>query len=134
MTTGALGIVEAWQLAVNGGAVADAAALTANEVEVLGPRGDGRMPGRDLGAWMVRSGFSATPLRWYCGGNGTVVVEQDARWVDAQTGQESGSAVVATHFRVKDGVVSRIARHDEGLEVALESAGLSSGDEVLRRA
>ena len=134
MTTGGLGVVRAWQLAVNGASVADAVALTARQVEVLGPRGEGLMLKQELGDWMVRSGFTATPLRWFCGGDGTVVVEQDVRWVDRETGQERGRAVVASHFEVDDGVVSRIARHDKGLQAALDSAGLSSADEVLDRA
>lgn len=134
MTTGTLGTVEAWQLAVNRASVADAVALTAEQVEVLGPRGEGLMPRQELGGWMVQSGFRATPLRWFCGGDGTVVVEQDARWVDRETGRELGRAVVASHFKVDEGVVSRIARHDEGLQAALDSAGLSSRDEVLDRA
>jgi hypothetical protein len=134
MTAGALGIVKAWQLAVNGASVGDAVALTAEHVAVTGPRGEGLIPGDELGAWMVRSGFTATPLRWFCGGNGTVVVEQDARWVDRETGQERGRAVVASCFKVDDGVVSRVVRHDEGLQAALDSAGLSSADEVLDRA
>ncbi len=134
MTTGALGVVRAWQLAVNGASVADAVALTARQVEVLGPRGEGLMLKQELGDWMVRSGFTATPLRWFCGGDGTVVVEQDVRWVDRETGQERGRAVVASHFEVEDGVVSRIARHDKGLQAALDSAGLGSAHEVLNRA
>ena len=108
MTTGALGIVESWQLAVNRGSATDAVALMAEQVEVLGPRGEGLMPRHELGAWMVRSGFTAEPLRWFCGGNGTVVVEQVARWVDRKTGQECGRAVVASRFRVDEDVVSRV--------------------------
>lgn len=134
MTTGPLGIVEAWQLAVNRGSATDAVTLMAEQVEVLGPRGEGFMPRHELGAWMVRSGFTAEPLRWFCGGNGTVVVEQDARWVDRETGQGRGRAVVASRFRVDDDVVSRVVRHDEGLQAALDSAGLASADEVLDRA
>lgn len=123
MTTGALGIVEAWQLAVNGAEVAEAVALMAERVEVSGPRGEGLIPSHELGAWMVRSGFTAKPLRWLCGGNGTVVVEQDARWVDRETGQERGRAVVASRFDVDDGVVSRIVRHDDGAPVRTGRGG-----------
>lgn len=133
MTKGEIGVVEAWQRAVNDGSATEVAALTADHVEVLGPRGEGRMPGRDLGAWMVRSGFRATPRRWFCGGDGTVVAELDARWVDKETGHEHGRGTVATHFKVKDGVVLRIARHDDGLEIALNAAGLQRANEVLHR-
>jgi len=82
---------------------------------------------------MVRSGFAAEPLRWVCGGNGTVVVEQDARRVDRETGRERGRAVVASRFRVEGDVVSRVVRHDEGLQAALDSAGLAGADEVFDR-
>lgn len=134
MPTGALGIVEAWQPAVNGGSVADAVALTAEQVEILGPRGEGahaQARARRLdGAVRVHGNTPALVLRR----QRDVVVEQDARWVDRETGQERDQAVVASHFKVDDGVLSRIARHDEGLQAALDSAGLSSGDEVLDRA
>jgi len=63
-----------------------------------------------------------------------VVVEQDARWVDRETGRERGRAVVASRFKVVNGVVSRVVRHDEGLRIALDSASLGGADEVLDRA
>lgn len=62
-----------------------------------------------------------------------MVVELDARWVDKETGHERGTGTVATHFKVEDGVVLRIARHDDGLEVVLNAAGLQRADEVLHR-
>jgi len=87
------------------------------------------MDSDELGAWMIRSGFSATPLRWFCGGDGNVVVEQAARWEDRATGVEQSHAVVGSHFGVADGVVARIGRHD-GLAAALAATGLATSDEV----
>ncbi|MDQ6779167.1 MAG: hypothetical protein M3071_23745 [Actinomycetota bacterium] len=90
------------------------------------------MPSDDLAAWMTRSGFSATPLRWYCGGDGTVVVEQAARWPDSMTGAEQSTAVVAWDFRVDGGLVTRVSRHHD-LLAALDAVGLVTGDEVVAR-
>lgn len=87
------------------------------------------MPSDELSAWMVRSRFSATPLRWFCGGDGSVVVEQAARWADPNTGAEQSTAVVATHFPVQGERVAYVSRHDD-LTVALDAAGLAASDEV----
>ncbi len=74
-------------------------ALSAPDLEVGGPRGTVR--GREvLGPWLTRAGLRATPLRWSCGADGTVVVEQDAVWADPSTGAERGRAVVASRFAV----------------------------------
>lgn len=132
MSLGALRIVEAWQEAVNAGASTRVRELSADQIEVLGPRGAARISSDELSAWMTRSGFSATPLRWFCGGDGTVVVEQDARWEDTTTGAEQSTAVVATDFRVGDGLVERVGRHDN-LTAALDAAGLAPSQEVRAR-
>ena len=130
--TGQLAVVEAWLDAVDRADVTAAVALCAPDVEVVGPRGSVR--GREvLGPWMARAGFSARPLRWFCGADGGVVVEQDATWVDPATSAERGRAVVATHFRVADGLVVAFERHDDGLPAALAAAGLRDADEVTAR-
>jgi len=41
--------------------------------------------------------------------------------------------VVASRFDVDNGVVSRIVRHDEGLQAAVDAADLGSANEVLDR-
>ena len=105
--------------------------LSAEDVEVVGPRGSVR-GAAVLSQWVARAGFSARPLRWFCGGDGTVVVEQDARWVDVATGSEQGRAVVASQFAVAGARVARYARHDD-LAAALAAAGLGTADEVLAR-
>jgi hypothetical protein len=133
VVTGRLRVVEAWLDAVDRADVAAAMALCAPDLEVVGPRGSVR--GREvLGPWMARAGFTARPLRWFCGGDGAVVVEQDATWVDPATGAERGGAVVASEFLVADGVITRFRRHDDGLPAALAAAGLGESDEVVARA
>ena len=130
--TGQLGVVEAWLDAVDRADAAAATALCAPDVEVVGPRGSVR--GREvLGPWMARAGFSARPLRWFCGADGAVVVEQDGTWVDPATSAARGRAVVAARFLVTDGVISRFQRHDDGLPAALAAAGLRESDEVTAR-
>ena len=131
--TGQLAVVEAWLDAVDRADAGVAMALCAPDVEVVGPRGTVR--GREvLGPWMARAGFTARPLRWFCGADGAVVVEQDATWVDPATGAERGRAVVAARFLVVDGVIARFQRHDDGLPTALAAAGLRESDEVTARA
>ncbi len=108
-------------------------ALSAPDLEVGGPRGTVR--GREvLGPWLTRAGVRATPLRWSCGADGTVVVEQDAVWADPSSGDERGRAVVASRSAVAGGVVSGYQRHDDGLPAALAAAGLRESDEVTARA
>lgn len=132
VVTGQLGVVEAWLDAVDRADTAAAVALCAPDLEVVGPRGGVR--GREvLGPWMARAGFTARPLRWFCGADGAVVVEQDATWADPATGAERGRAVVASAFLVADGVITRFERHDDGLPSALAAAGLRESDEVSAR-
>lgn len=106
---GALATVRAWQEAVNRGSVARVRELSADRIEVLGPRGAGLMDSGGFGVWMIRSGFSATPRRWFCGGDGTVVVEQAARWEDRATGAEQSRAVVGSLVEVSRPAASRAA-------------------------
>lgn len=132
MSRGALGVVDKWLDAVNRADAEQVQQLSAEDVEIEGPRGVVR--GRSvLADWLARAGFSAQSRRWFCGEDGGVVVEQDACWVDVATGAEQARAVVASRFEVRDGRVVRYARHDD-LDHALTVAGLSTGDEVSNRA
>lgn len=131
MTMGALAVVEQWLAAVNGGNRRLLQELSAEDVEIVGPRGSAH--GRQvLADWMGRAGFSAEALRWFCGADGNVVVEQNGRWSDPATGAELGRARVASHFAVSDEAVARYQRHDS-LATALTSAGLTTDDEVSTR-
>ena len=103
MSIGSLAIVEEWLDAVNRGDGVRLEQLTHEEVEIVGPRGTGRADRRVLSEWLTRAGFSAEPLRWFCGSDGRVVVEQDARWVNVATGEEQGRGQVASQFLVDPG-------------------------------
>jgi hypothetical protein len=131
MSTGALAVVAEWLDAADRRDGPRLELLSAADVEVAGPRGTVR-GARVLSQWVNRAGFSSAPLRWFCGGDGTVVVEQDARWVDVASGVEQGRAVVASQFAVQGARVVRYQRHD-ALEQALAAAGLTVRDEVLAR-
>ena len=61
---------------------------------------------------MDRAGFCAESLRWFCGADGSVVVEQAARWIDHATGADRGQAQVASYFRVEGGDIARYARYE----------------------
>ncbi len=107
---------------------ADAAvALADDEVEVGGPRGTGS--GVDLlREWVARANVTMTPKRWFAKDD-VVIVEQDAVWRNKNSGAEMGRQVVTTTFRVEDGKIAGIYRHDD-LAASLTLAGLDAGDEI----
>jgi hypothetical protein len=121
-----LGVVRDWLGAVNDGDAARLVALTAERVEIVGPRGAGPADREVLADWLARSGFSARSLRWFCGIGGSVVVEQDATWRDG-----AERVRLASQFLVDDHRVTRYVRHDGGLEPALAAARLTVADEVF---
>lgn len=129
MSTPEIEAVLRWHEALNAGDAERLAALSHPEVEVGGPRGPAR--GRQiLKDWVGRTNVRLEPLRLF-GRGPTVVVEEAASWRDAQTGETTGEATVATVFVLDGGLVARIFRHD-GLEGALRSAGLDGSDGVER--
>jgi hypothetical protein len=131
MRLGSLGVVEEWLGAVNRGDSQRVEQLSAENVEIVGPRGSAR--GRQvLAEWMRRAGFTAEALRWFCGPDGQVVVEQEARWSGAANGAELGRARVASQFVVSGGTVAYYQRHDSLLP-ALAAAGLDDAAEVITR-
>ena len=128
VSLGSLGVVEEWLLAVNRGDDQRVLDLSAEDVEIVGPRGSGR--GRQvLAGWLIRASFTAKALRWFCGADGTVVVEQEARWSDKESGAELGRARAGSQFIVSGGAVVYYQRH-ESLDLALTAAGLDTTAEV----
>ncbi len=129
MALGDLAIVESWLKSVNASDRTSLLALTAADVEIVGPRGVGR--GRELLAdWLVRAGFSSQGLRWFCGTDGRIVVEQDATWV--RPNGEKSSTQVASAFVIREKQVARFQRFDS-LNAALSAVGLGESDEVVVR-
>ena len=127
MSTPEVEAVLAWHEALNAGDADRVASFAHPEVEVGGPRGPAR--GRQvLKDWVGRANVRLEPLRSFRRG-GTVVVEESATWRDAQTGETTGAATVATVFELDGGLVTGIFRYD-GLKDALRHAGLDGSDEV----
>jgi hypothetical protein len=125
---GSLAVAVGWLSAVNEQDTAKITDLSAADIEIVGPRGSAH--GRAvLTDWLGRAGFTASTLRWFCGANGHVVVEQDARWSDPATKAEQGRARVASRFVIRGETVAAYQRH-ETLDVALRAAGLTAADEV----
>jgi hypothetical protein len=125
---GSLAVAASWLSAVNHQDTAKITDLSAEDIEIIGPRGSAR--GRQvLAGWLARAGFAASNLRWFCGADGNVVVEQDARWSDPATKAEPGRARVASRFVIRGETVAAYQRHDT-LDAALSAAGLTAADEV----
>lgn len=101
-------------------------ALAADNVEVGGARGSGT--GRDLlREWVDRSRAEMTPTQWFSRDE-VVVVEYQATWHN-RAGQDMGRRVMIVTFRIEDGRIAGIYRHDD-LAASLTINGLDAGDEV----
>lgn len=101
-------------------------ALAHDDIVVGGPRGTGA--GVELlREWVARANVAMTPKRWFATDD-VVVVEQEAVWTN-QHGDETGRRIVTTTFRIRDGKIAAIYRHDD-LAAALTIAGLDADDEA----
>lgn len=127
MSSTDVALVVAWHEALNAGDVDRLLSLSSDDVEVGGPRGAGRGAGL-LQEWVARAGIRIEPGRVFQR-DGTVVVEQSARWPSAESGQIGDAQAVASVFRVGDGVVTSVIRYPD-LVAALQAAGLSEADET----
>ena len=124
----ALAVVALWHKAILDRDVETLVAMCTEDVEIIDPRGRGR--GRAaLRAWAQRSGFLAIPQRWFCGGEGHVVVEQTARWRDRHG---DVTAVIASAYVVRDGKI-RCHEQFQELQTALTMYGLREVHEVKRK-
>lgn len=132
MAGGALAVVEEWLEAVNNADGLRLEQLTTPVVEISGPRGSGPTERAVLSGWLQRAGFSSRALRWFCGSDGSVVVEQAAQWVDVESGAKQDRVVLASQFRVDGAQVSAYTRHAD-LASALQAAGLNGADMVTER-
>jgi hypothetical protein len=121
-----LEVVERWHAAVNARDLDSLFALTTRDIELIYPRGSGR--GHDkLRQWIGCAGFTAEPLRWFCGRAGTVVVEQRGRWTSREVAAER---IVASAFRIDGSRITSYQRFDD-LHEALDRAALTDDDEIL---
>jgi len=118
-----LDLVRAFERAVNAGDVEAAVSLVTDDVEVGGPRGSAT--GLEVfRGWVAGSGIELETVRFFGRGDVAVAV-QAARWRGDDAVHE-----VATEFAERDGRISRVVRHDDGLEGALAAVGLSAADEL----
>jgi ketosteroid isomerase-like protein len=119
-------IVKAWHEALNGDPDR-LVELSHPDVEVGGPRGSGHGT-RLLREWVDRANISLEPRRFFHGAE-TVVVEEEAEWRSAKTGEATGSQTAGSVFVVRDGRVARVMRYDD-LAGALRAANIDGTHEV----
>ncbi|GIJ44867.1 hypothetical protein Val02_17530 [Virgisporangium aliadipatigenens] len=106
MHTSTVEIALRWHAAAGSGDAETLRALSAPDIEIVGPRGTAHGT-QALDDWLHRAGLIWTALRTFEGPNGAVVVESEAVWqADPAT-----ATVVASHFTVHSGRVVRFARH-----------------------
>lgn len=117
----AIRIVRAFHDTLNAKDAAGVLALAAADVRIGGPRGAGE--GKHLlEEWVAHASITMEPQRWFHA-EGTVTVEQVARWHDPDTGEETSSQRVATTFGIRDGLIASIARYGD-IGEAVTSAGM----------
>jgi hypothetical protein len=124
----ALAVVGLWHVALKAGDRTTLLATIAEDIELLGPRGTTRGTAA-FQDWIARAAFKAVPRRRFCGGEGTVVVEQLARWREPHG---DVTAAIASAFVVRDGRIRRIEWFDD-LAMALTIYKLKDVHEVTRR-
>jgi hypothetical protein len=124
--TNPIDIAAAWFRHVTDRDIDAVMALAADEVEVGGARGSGT--GRELlREWVDRTRAQMTPRQWFARDD-VVVVEYEATWRN-RAGQDMGRRVMIVTFRVADGRIAGISRHDD-LAASLTLNGLDAADEV----
>jgi hypothetical protein len=124
MSDDAIETVLAWHAALNAGEVARLLRLSADDVEVGGPRGAGR-GAHLLEDWAARAGMRMQPGRLFHR-DGVVVVEASAQW-RTEDGGLTDPQSAACVFRVRSGRVDSIVRHAD-VASALAAAGLDESD------
>ncbi len=122
-----IGIVQAFHDTLNAGDAAGVLALATEDIRIGGPRGTGE--GKPLlEEWVRHASVTMEPQRWFHM-DGTVVVDQVARWHDPRTGEETSSQRVATAFGIRNGRIASIARYGD-IGEAITSAGLEESNAV----
>jgi hypothetical protein len=125
-STEALVVALAWQNAANTQDIPRLMALSAPDIEIVGPRGSG-YGHQLLKEWLARAGLTLTTRQTFARG-GLVVVEQAAVWRDTATNAITGEKTLASLFRVNDQrQVSAYARYDT-LPEAFTASGLDERD------
>jgi len=120
-------IVKDWHEALNGGDPDRLVELSHPDVEVGGPRGSGHGT-RLLREWVDRAYIRFEPRHFFHRAE-TVVVEEEAEWRSAETGEVTGSQTVGSVFVVRDGRVARVMRYED-LAGALQVANIDGSHEV----
>ena len=127
MTSSEPCIVEAWHESLNGGDVDRLVALSHPDVELGGPR-ETSHGSQILREWVERANIRLDPRRVFHQAE-TLVVEQEAEWRSAETGQVIGSQTVASIFLVRDERIVSVSRYDNLVD-ALSAANLDESHEA----
>ena len=123
----ALAVVGLWHVALKTSDRTTLLATTAADIELRGPRGNVSGSAAFV-TWIDHAAFKAVARRRFAGGEGTVVVEQLARWRESHG---DVTAAIASAFVVRDGRIRQIEWFDE-LAMALTIYKLGDANEVPR--
>ena len=121
-------LINAWHEAVNSRDLAAARALVTDPVDVSGPRGAHTITAEAFTDWIVSSGIRLRPLSAHPVDEDTMVVAQEATWLDNTDAEAAATppASVATLFKVRDGAIGTVRRFDS-VDAALRAAAGETG-------
>lgn len=122
-----IAVVQVWHANLNNGEIDRLMTTMSEDVEFGGPRGAGK-GATVVHDWAGRAGIQMLPERWFQG-HGAVVVAQQARWRDPETGELGAPIALVSAFWLRDGLIQRVVRYDT-LADALTAAGLNEAAEV----
>jgi hypothetical protein len=120
---------EKWIELSNHGNLEGLSKVTANELEVVGPKGIGAIDHKELGAWLKRANLKLVTINRYAKDEFSVL-EQQGTWLNSD-GTIKGQANVFTVCKIVDKKVTFLARYDNKQE-AFKISGLSDEDMIMK--
>ena len=103
--------------------------VTANELEIVGPKGKGVINHKELGEWLERANLKLVTMNRYAKDQ-FIVLEQQGTWLNPDD-TIKGEATVFTVFKIEDKKVTFLARYDNE-QKAFEVSGLSDEAEISK--
>ena len=103
--------------------------VTANELEVVGPKGTGVIDHKELGEWLKRANLKLVTINRYVKDQ-FIVLEQQGTWLNPDN-TIRGQATVFTVLKIVDKKVNFLARYDNK-QKAFEVSGLSDEDKITK--
>ncbi|MFD1607388.1 hypothetical protein [Oceanobacillus luteolus] len=118
-----------WVELSNEGDLEGLSKVTANELEIVGPKGTGVIDHKELGEWLKRAKLKLVTINRYAKDH-FIVLEQQGTWLNPDDSIK-GQGIVFTVFKIVDQNVTFLARYDNKQE-AFDVSGLSDEAKITK--